>query len=496
MKIVIIQVFLFVNVMCDTDYFSKRALLKRAEIYSSLGGNMTLSDKEAVVNNCLMQHKFKELDYAFDNPQYFNMSQHYFVYKNRMRNSKLYKIIQRMPKGAALHLHDMALLGADYIMNLTYSDNLYVCLDQDQIHLKFADRKPTGNCSDWQLMTEVRRSATDVNKFNEKLRKRYTLVVDDPDKVYPSITQTWASFMNYFQAVYELLSYRPIWEQYIYDAMKKYREDGITYMEIRSILPQLYELDGTFHDPLVTAKCYRKAIKRFVTDYPDFSGVKIIYAPSRRVDKKVLDDYIKLARQIKFKMPEILAGFDLVGQEDLGTPLIEFVPQLLKVRDLDFFFHAGETDWYGTLTDENLIDAILLGSKRIGHGYALAKHPLLMKEVIKKNIAVEVNLISNAVLSLVRDMRNHPLNIFLANGVPVVLSSDDPGAWEAKPLSDDFYVAFLAASSKHSDLRLLKTLVTNSLKYSALDQVRKEQALNKFDLQWNTFVDEFDCLVN
>lgn len=461
-------------------------------MYSSLGGNTTLTDKEAAVNNCLMQHKFKELDYAFDNPQYFNLSQHYFVYKNKMRQSKLYKIIQRMPKGAALHLHDMSLLGADYIMNITYRDNLYVCLDEKQFQFKFSDRKPTGNCSDWLLMSEARHAAKDVDKFNGELRKLFTMVVDNPDVVYRSITDTWTRFMEFFSSVYEILTHRPIWEQYTYDAMKKYREDGIMYIEVRTVMPQLYELDGTVHEQLVTAKCYKKAFNRFVADYPDFTGAKIIFAPFRRVDRKTLDDYIVLTRQIKAEMPETLAGFDLVGQEDLGQPLIEFVPQLLQVRDFNFFFHAGETDWFG-FTDENLIDAILLGAKRIGHGYALAKHPLLMKEVIQKNIGVEVNVISNAVLSLVRDMRNHPLSIFLANGVPVVLSSDDPGAWEAEPLSDDFYVAFLGASSKYSDLRLLKTLTTNSLKYSALEPMKKEQALHAFAIKWNKFIDDFNC---
>lgn len=43
------------------------------------------------------------------------------------------------------------------------------------------------------------------------------------------------------------------------------------------------------------------------------------------------------------------------------------------------------------------IDAILLGSKRIGHGYALAKHPKLLELLKKHDIAVEVNPVSNQV---------------------------------------------------------------------------------------------------
>lgn len=37
-------------------------------------------------------------------------------------------------------------------------------------------------------------------------------------------------------------------------------------------------------------------------------------------------------------------GFDLVGQEDLGKPLVNFIPELMKLPvDANYFFHAGET---------------------------------------------------------------------------------------------------------------------------------------------------------
>ena len=68
-------------------------------------------------------------------------------------------------------------------------------------------------------------------------------------------------------------------------------------------------------------------------------------------------------------MPDFVAGFDLVGQEDLGEPLVKFADKLRMLgQDVQLFFHAGETNWYGTATDDNLIDAVLLNTKRIGHG--------------------------------------------------------------------------------------------------------------------------------
>ena len=72
-----------------------------------------------------------------------------------------------------------------------------------------------------------------------------------------------------------------------------------------------------------------------------------------------------------------IIGFDLVGSENDLTPLIDYVEPLLRFKqktyelglDIPFIFHAGETLGDGDQVDSNLYDAILLGTKRIGHGY-------------------------------------------------------------------------------------------------------------------------------
>lgn len=104
------------------------------------------------------------------------------------------------------------------------------------------------------------------------------------------------------------------------------------------------------------------------------------------------------------EFPKTMAGFDLVGQEDFGPPLKSFLGQLVtgltEDPNLQFFFHAGETDWEGTEVDENLIDAILLNTTRIGHGFAIAKHPSVMELARARRIPVEVCPISNQVFTV------------------------------------------------------------------------------------------------
>ena len=72
-------------------------------------------------------------------------------------------------------------------------------------------------------------------------------------------------------------------------------------------------------------------------------------------------------------------GFDLVGHEDGLNPLTYYLKPLKRFVerqkelgiDIPFIFHAGETLGDGTAADMNLYDAILLGTKRIGHGYVI-----------------------------------------------------------------------------------------------------------------------------
>lgn len=227
-----------------------------------------------------------------------------------------------------------------------------------------------------------------------------------------------------------------------------------------------------------------------MAEHPNFIGSKFIFAPLRFVNNSTLNEYIETYKEIKASYPDFIAGFDLVGQEDKGFPLKGFAEQLLKENgNINFIFHAGETNWYGLDIDENLIDAILLGTKRIGHGFAAVKHPKVLEEIKKRDIAIEVNPLSNQVLKLVCDLRNHPAAILFSDNYPVVVSSDDPSFWEATPLSHDFYYAFMAIASAQADLRFLKKLALNSIKYSSMSDKEKKEGQWKWQTAWNEFID-------
>lgn len=66
-------------------------------------------------------------------------------------------------------------------------------------------------------------------------------------------------------------------------------------------------------------------------------------------------------------------------------------------NDTCFNFSFIHADLEGTEVDQNILDALLLNTSRIGHGFALSRHPLAKVLSRKRGVAVEVCPISNQV---------------------------------------------------------------------------------------------------
>lgn len=63
----------------------------------------------------------------------------------------------------------------------------------------------------------------------------------------------------------------------------------------------------------------------------------------------------------------------MVNEEDYNPPIDDFLEQILEVKmklgdRFQLYLHAGESY---QRTNTELYDAILLGTKRIGHGFGL-----------------------------------------------------------------------------------------------------------------------------
>ena len=199
------------------------------------------------------------------------------------------------------------------------------------------------------------------------------------------------------------LRFEDAFSGYYTKGLEEFKDDNIQYAEVRSLMIPLYDAFGNVHnDPEYTLKVYKSMTDKFVKAHKeDFYGAKMIYIQTRTSSKSDIEKAVKKGIYLKKKYPEILSGFDLVGQEDTGNTLLYYLNELLIPKatggDLPYFFHAGETNWEGQTVDYNIADALLLNTRRIGHGYAFTKHDVLMKKARSMEVPAEVCPISNQV---------------------------------------------------------------------------------------------------
>jgi adenosine deaminase CECR1 len=237
-----------------------------------------------------------------------------------------------------------------------------------------------------------------------------------------------------------LFNYETAFVEYAWACLEEFERDKIQYAEIRPnfmTTNQIYTDDGSKQlDNRETMRKIVEVFHKFQRQKPNTTvyGLKVIYCTPRSFPADKVQ--ASLDECLAFKAGEFkdyIAGFDLVGEEAQGKPLKAFIPQFLEFKrkcrehdvDIPFLFHCGETLELGGDTDGNLIDALLLDSKRIGHGFALARKPYLIAEFKKRDICLELCPISNQVLGLTPRMNGHAMYELLANNVHCTVNSDN-----------------------------------------------------------------------
>nr|CAI5860579.1 unnamed protein product [Callosobruchus analis] len=262
------------------------------------------------------------------------------------------------------------------------------------------------------------------------------------------------------------------------------------YCEIKGTIQKLYDLDGNEYSNVDFFKVFIESINEFKKDHPHFIGARYIHSIYRGVSTEVMEASLMEIIEMKRLFPDFIAGFDFVGHEEEGNSIEHYRDCIQEANKyLKFFVHAGETNWYGH-TDLNMIDAVLLDASRIGHAFGLSKHPLLADMIKERNIAIELCPISNQMLMLNQDPRNHPIIPLLARDFPVVICNDDPSLWGATGLSYDWYIVFMAMTPGSAGLEALKQFAINSIRYSAMEDRLKEDALEKWEKRWDEFLDD------
>ncbi|KAK3325218.1 hypothetical protein B0H66DRAFT_599393 [Apodospora peruviana] len=449
--------------------------------------------------------------------------------KPTMESTLLWKIVRRMPKGGLLHAHLDAMVDFDFLLQLVLdTEGMHIACTSGTfateegrkeagVSIRFRDARPrpegyvsgaiwrdnNGNqetaksgYTRWTKLkvqedlefipiTEAADTFPDGGRqgFLAWLKSRCTLSLTDAVEQHHGVNEIWRKFIGCFEVIGAIIHYEPIWRAFLQRLMTQLVEDGVYWTEIRFAWPLNYcrlHTETPESDYNHMFQVIAEEVATFRATHPlgqKFWGIRMIWTAIRAFSTKEIVQTMADCIATKLAWPDLVAGFDMVGPEDAGRPLADLLPELFWFRKqctvegvkIPFFFHAGECLGDGDETDQNLFDAILLGTRRIGHGFSLYKHPRLIQAVKDKKILIESCPISNEVLRLTGSIMQHPLPALLARGVACALCNDDPAilGQETAGVTHEFWQAL--QGWENLGLAGLGELAENSIRWAAFE---------------------------
>jgi adenosine deaminase len=201
-------------------------------------------------------------------------------------------------------------------------------------------------------------------------------------------------------------------------------------------------------------------------------GIGFMLAANRT---KPLQEAMDMARLAALYSGQKVVGFGLMGNEALAPPE-PFVDAFAVARRAELLSvpHAGELD--GPNSVRVAVDS--LAAARIQHGVRAIEDPALCDRLAREAVCLDICPTSNCFLSVVEDLRDHPLPELLAAGVSVSVNADDPLFFGSTLLDeyelcrsefglDDTALAAIAATS------IRASGAPDDLKASALAGIRR-----------------------
>lgn len=201
--------------------------------------------------------------------------------------------------------------------------------------------------------------------------------------------------------------------------------------------------------------------------------VQWIFDAVRQFGAEKAMDVARIATEMK---SEGVVAFGMGGDEE-SLPAADFrrAYEYAAGEGLHRLVHAGETGG-----PEAVREAIeILGAERIGHGIASIRDEKLMELLTERDIPLEIcpqsNVCTGALSKLLgvtnARIEEHPLREFIARGVPVTLSTDDPAMFHTS-LNESYRAAVEKMGLTREQM---VTLTEASFRYAFLrdDEKRK-----------------------
>ncbi|MCJ7932524.1 MAG: adenosine kinase [Chryseobacterium sp.] len=469
----------------ESTYRQNWKLLEQENEALAFDADLQLSDAELTLDKKLFQLR-KQFLSETEKQKIALYNSSFNEIKPFIESSKLFQVIQSMPKGGLLHTHSGGITDVKWVIAAARRyPECYVYDQQDNDQFIFGQLAFFENGKVPKGFVSLNKKLDSDPNFEKKLQELLILKRDNLCKY----TDYWIEFEKRFKRISLLLPYRPFFKEYYAKGFRDLAKDKVQHVEIRFIFDELYDFQHEKYPLKTSVTDLQDVVKEIHKSDPQFS-LKLIYSSFKFLDPESIDKQLETAFQLKKEFPDMISGFDLVADEAAGHSIYSFLKNWTKLGvltkkygvDMPLFLHAGESN---SVFNKNVLDISLLNNQRIGHGLNLIYFPKTIELIKKQNKLVEVSPISNQILGYVSDLRNHPARVLLSNGIQCSINSDDPSVYGYEGLSYDFWVAFIYWEL---DIKALKKLVFNSINYASMNENEKKQALAYLNKQWMDFI--------
>ena len=415
-------------------------VLARNELESVNDHSALLSNKEQVVSIFLEKIKLDEFADTLSN---FFPARTIETELKKILNRDLYNQLKRLPKGGNLHMHEFQMLDRTKFLEMVFAlpeyEYLHIC---DKGNDPICAQQPAScNCKSFDLRyfkvsaphgwIRVKGSNWTIEEIvgNTTLTN---ILNSQKEKVYATDTGArWALANNagVFSFYQSLRNYNNTRFNYLKACLDSALAENVQVVEFRrGAFGTLFYFDDEGNEMPISDVEELRMLEQFKAEYlannPRLIDFVFIIYGYRLNSREIVMKDVQTAISLASLYPDLIRGYDLVGEEDAGHTLLFQRDSLIEGFNFsqvskdafNLVLHTAETSWPGDLptndegaTLSNAYDAILLKTKRIGHGLGLIKTPSLYQYLIKRKIAVEVCPASNQILGLFFFLKGKPI---------------------------------------------------------------------------------------
>jgi adenosine deaminase len=265
-----------------------------------------------------------------------------------------------------------------------------------------------------------------------------------------------------------------ITEQDFYDLTYSYLEkcatQNVRHTEIM-FDPQTHTQRGVEFKTVITG------ISSACRDAKKNMGVSSLLIMSYLRHLSQAEAFITLEQSLPFKHLITAVGLDSSEKDNPPSKFKKVFEASVKEGYIPLA-HAGEEG-----PPEYVWEALdILKIHRIDHGNNCLKDDDLVKEIVRRDIALTVCPLSNTALQVVKNMKDHPLKKMMDLGLKVTVNSDDP-AYFGGQVNQNYKAIQKALNLTKLDIY---TLAKNSFQYSLLDNASKQNYIEELDQFYNT----------